>query len=343
MVENFEEFFWRKKIVDKKIKNPRLNYLKRKFLAYLVASRSPTIAVTISFLLLGEWWAIKDILLYPTLVMMLFLILTEFTSGFTNFVFDKKLDIFARKHTVWVFKYISVKEMIIASIICSLLGLYALWYYFNFTTFIMGLFLVVITIFYSAPPIRFKTKPIIDMISNMLIFGSLPFILGYLTTGDDLSSNTLIFGLIMGIPVVSYTLIISWCDIKTDEEFGIKTTSLILGYNWTINVAIILWVLLLFLCIFTLFLDIISISFLVVFPVLMILWLRHIKIKDFVSRQKNIIFFLPISTLLWPISDFLFLYIFTSSIIPLIFFVIEVAIFLKDSKKYYHYLKYLST
>ncbi len=189
MVENFEEVFWGKKINDKKIKNPRLNYLKRKFFAYLVASRSPTIVVSIAFLLLGEWWAIKDLLLHPTLIMMFFIILTEFISGFTNFAFDKKLDIFARKHTVWVFKYISAKEMLVASIICSFIGLSILWYYFNFTTFITGLILVVITVFYSAPPIRFKTKPLLDMISNMLIFGSLPFILICPSVGPDADTS----------------------------------------------------------------------------------------------------------------------------------------------------------
>ena len=89
MVEDFEETFWGKKPADKNIKNLRLNYVKRKIVAYLFASRIPTIPITISFFLLGEWWAIKEFLLYPTLIMMFFLILAEFISGFTNFLFDK--------------------------------------------------------------------------------------------------------------------------------------------------------------------------------------------------------------------------------------------------------------
>ncbi len=330
MVKNFEEFYWGKKFDDKNIKNPRLNYLKRKFLAYLIASRIPTVPITISFLLLGEWWAIKDFLFYPTLIMIFFLILAEFISGFTNFLFDKKLDIFARKHNVWVFKYISDKEMFISSIICSFIGLYFLWYYFDFTLFIVGLILVIITFSYSAPPVRFKTKPLIDMISNMLIFGSLPFVLGWLTTGAKLSMDIFALGLIMGIPVISYTLIISWRDIKTDEEFGIKPTNVILGYNWTIHVAIILWILLLVLCVYNFYLDIITFSFLVVFPVLMILWLRHEKIKDFDLRQKNINFFLPISTMLWPFFVYSSLSFLTMSIIPTVFLIIQIIMFLKD-------------
>ena len=343
MVEDFEEIFWGKKIDDKDIKSPRLTYLKRKFLAYLVASRIPTVPIIISFFLLGEWWAIKDILFYPTIIMMLFLILIEFVSGFTNFLFDKKIDIFARKYTVWIFKYISDKEMLAASFICSFIGLFILWYYFYYTTFIIGLILVAVTFFYSAPPVRFKTKPLVDMLSNMFIFGSIPFILGWLTSGTKLSLNVLLISLIMGIPVISYTLIISWCDIKTDSEFGIKTTSVILGYNWTINLAIILWILLLFLCFFTFYLDLITFSFLAVFPILIILWIRHIniKIKDMGLRQKNIYLFLPISTKLWPLFVFLFLYLFTGSIITVIFLIIEFVIFLKAIKKSYHYSKNL--
>jgi lycopene elongase/hydratase (dihydrobisanhydrobacterioruberin-forming) len=341
MAENFEEFFWGKKIDDENIKNPSSNLLKRKILAYLVASRIPTIPITISFFLLGEWWAIKEFLFYPTLIMMFFLILAEFVSGFTNFLFDKKLDIFARKHNVWIFKYISDKELLISSIICSVVGLYFLWHYFDFTVFIMGSILVIITFLYSMPPVRFKTKPLIDIVSNMLIFGSLPFVLGWLTSGAKTSMDIFILGLIMGIPVISYTLLISWRDIKTDAEFGIKPTNVLLGYNWTIHAAIILWILLLFLCVYKFYLDVITISFLGVFPVLMILWLRHIKLKDL--RQKNINFFLPISTMLWSFLVFLLLCILTCSIIPAIFLIIAILLFFKNSFKIYHSLKHISS
>jgi len=194
---------------------------------------------------------------------------------------------------------------------------------------------------YSMPPVRFKTKPLIDIVSNMLIFGSLPFVLGWLTSGAKTSMDIFILGLIMGIPVISYTLLISWRDIKTDAEFGIKPTNVLLGYNWTIHAAIILWILLLFLCVYKFYLDVITISFLGVFPVLMILWLRHIKLKDL--RQKNINFFLPISTMLWSFLVFLLLCILTCSIIPAIFLIIAILLFFKNSFKIYHSLKHISS
>lgn len=335
MVEDFENFYWKKNNAeDQKISS--LNYLKRKFLAYLVASRSPTIIITVAFLLLGEWLAVKSILLYPTIIMILFLILVEFINGFTNFTFDKTIDIFARKHTIWVFKYISTKEMLAVSALFSIIGLIILWYYFTILITLTGAILIILTILYAAPPIRLKTKPPLDIITNMLILGSLQFILGGMITGLKININFIILALIVGISVVVNNLLISWQDIKTDQELGIKTSCVVLGYNWTIATGIILWVIMIFLSYYYVQLDITTISFLIVLPVLTILWIRHKKLVDYSLRQKNVNLFLSIATTLWCSSIFLYLSIITKSIIPIIFFIIEISALFLNIKIFYY-------
>ena len=344
MVEDFEEIFWKKKITDKEThKKNILVHIKRKLLAYFVASRFPTVTITTAFLLLGEWYAIKQILFYETILMIIFLILAELVNGLSNDFFDKKLDIFARKHTVWVYKYISAEEMLLTAIICSIVSLFILWYYFNLTIFVIGLILIIITFIYSAPPIRLKTKPPIDIISNMLLFGSLPFILGWLVSGNELNLNILVSGVIVGISAISYTLILSWNDIKTDAEFGIKTTFVRLNHDWTINVSIILWIILLIFSVIIFYFNIITISFIIVFPILIFLWQRYQKTTDYKSRQKIIKFFLWASTLLWLSFTYLSLTVLTKSLIPLVFLIIELVILsyeifnmLISKKNHYH-------
>jgi len=332
MVEDFEEVFWGEKISENE--NNILVHIKLKFLAYLVVTRIPGVLVLTAFLLLGEWYAIRQILFIQTLLMIIFLILAHSIIGLTNNFFDKKLDIFARKHTIWTFKYISPKEMLLSATICSITGLFLLWHYFNFTIFIFGLIFIIITFIYSAPPIRLKTRAPMDVISNMLLFGSIPFILGWLITGSKLSFNVLVSGIIVGIAAMSYNLIIGWNDIKTDTEFGIKTTFVRLSYDWTINISIFLWVILLIFSIIIFYFDIITISFIIVFPVLIILWLKYLNTTDYITRQKNINFFLYISFLLWLFFIFFILMVLTKSIIPIISLAIVIAILLYNFIKH---------
>lgn len=286
-------------MADEKLKNTNLNYIKNKFLAYFIAARIPTILVTIAFFLLGEWYAINNILLNKTILMIVFFILVEFVLGLTNFAFDKKIDIFSRKQTMWVHNYISFKEMIISSFIFSIVAILILWYYFDLTILFIGIILILLSIFYSLPPIRLKTKPPLDNISNMFFIGTLPFILGWISTLQQLDFNAIFYGLIFGIPVIAHYLILSTQDIKTDKEFGIKTTSVLLGHRWSVNISVILWFFLIVISIFAFQLDISTISFIIVFPLLVLMCIKYQKTNDFYLRQKIINLLLTISTFIW--------------------------------------------
>lgn len=101
---------------------------------------------------------------------------------------------------------------------------------------ILGIF-ILLSYSYSAPPIRFKSKPILDSGSNILY--ALPGFLGYfLTTGSLPSINTML---------ACWT----WCsamhlfsaipDIEPDQKAGLMTTAVKYGKRKSLLICTSLW------------------------------------------------------------------------------------------------------
>lgn len=321
-----EELFWSKKSKNedkKKASKPR--YIINKFLAYLFASRIFTITVLIAFFLLGEWYSSRSIPLYPSVQIVFFLICFQIVHGLTNMVFDKTLDIFSRKALVYVFKYISTTEMLISSAIFLIIGLAVLWF-INFTIFVVGLILMLITIIYAAPPIRLKTKPPFDTITNALEFGTLPFILGWLATGGQLTSTLCIYSIIMGLPPITCYYLVSWQDIKTDSEFGINNSCTKLGHDSTIYASVIIWIIAMILSpIFFGLFSLFSIVTIITFPIILAALIVYKKLKTYDDRMNALKFFIVIANSVWPDVVLIVLSIWTVSLIPiisLVFFII---------------------
>lgn len=336
MVRDFEEIFWKKKLENNGEFSPgKLTHIKKKILAYLVASRFVNILNMIAFMFLGIWYAVGYFPVYSTLILIFFIAMVQFTH-LTNMVFDKKLDIFARKHTIWVFKYISSEEMSLMSVLSFFIGIFVLLF-INISVFLFGFILMALTVLYSLPPIRFKTKPPMDSISNMLILGTFPFFVGWLSTDTLFDLNALIYGLVFGLPVITYYLIISWQDIKTDKEFGIKTTCTALGYDLTIYASLIIWFVLILLSLYLFYIDVSTISFIIVFPILIYMLIKYNKQSEYKKREININFSLFLSDFIWINFIYLSLSYLSFSIIPFMFFVFTLIIFLKVQLNFYQH------
>jgi 4-hydroxybenzoate polyprenyltransferase len=338
MVRDFEEIFWKKKLENNsEVKPKNFTYLKKKFLAYLVASRFVNILNMAAFMFLGIWYAVGYFPFNSTLITIFFIIMVQFVH-LTNMVFDKKLDIFARKHTIWVFKYISSEEMSLMSVLSFFIGIFVLLF-INISVFLFGFILMALTVLYSLPPIRFKTKPPMDSISNMLILGTFPFLVGWLSTGTLFNLNALIYGLIFGLPVITYYLIISWQDIKTDKEFGIKTTCTVLGYDLTIYTSLIIWFVLILLSLYLFYIDISTISFLLIFPILIYMSIIYNKNSEYKKKERNINIFLSLSDLVWVGFIYLSLSYLCLSIIPFVFFIFSLMLSLTS---FFRNVKFIS-
>lgn len=91
--------------------------------------------------------------------------------------------------------------------------------------------------FYSAPPLRFKSTPVIDSISNVLYF--LPGLLAY----HELTGLFPHWSLILAFAcwTTAMHLYSAIPDIKFDRKAGLKTTAVVLGKKMSLWVCFFLW------------------------------------------------------------------------------------------------------
>lgn len=101
------------------------------------------------------------------------------------------------------------------------------------TSFIIFL---VLSTFYSMPPIRFKSKPIIDFSSNILY--AMPAIFGYLQTGNTPSPLIIIALFFWTAAMHLYSAV---PDIVPDKKAKLKTTAVILGKKTSLLLCLIFW------------------------------------------------------------------------------------------------------
>jgi len=118
-----------------------------------------------------------------------------------------------------------------------------------------------------------------------------------------------VYGIIVGLPVISYYLFISSFDIEKDKEANVETSCTKLGFNNTIRVGIALYFIgfvlsIIFLGLF----SILTISFIVCSPL----------ISALVIKNKNIFkMLITASYFFWTGTILIMLFIFSFSLIPI--------------------------
>jgi 4-hydroxybenzoate polyprenyltransferase len=95
----------------------------------------------------------------------------------------------------------------------------------------------ILATFYSAPPFRFKSKPIIDSASNILY--AFPGFIAYSAlTGEMVSFSVLLLTLCWTAAMHLYSAI---PDIKADKEAGLYTSAILLGQKVSLLACFVLW------------------------------------------------------------------------------------------------------
>jgi len=212
----------------------------RIFIMYLLLSRINIWLICVSLFLFGEWYSIKSLPLVNTLLCISSLWCIMSGGSILNNFFDKDLDTNAGKAIVLNFAFLPPQKSLSLSIFLSLIGCFLL-IFVNLFSFLIGLVLVVVCSSYSTPPIRTKNIFILDIIWNGIGGGTLPFMLGCSSANSLFSINTFIYGAIFGFLLASYYLFNELTDVKTDNQYGAKTSATKLGINCTIFAAIILY------------------------------------------------------------------------------------------------------
>jgi 4-hydroxybenzoate polyprenyltransferase len=106
----------------------------------------------------------------------------------------------------------------------------------SLTRYLMLSFLL-LSVLYSAPPIRFKSRPFLDSASNILY--AVPGFLGYALAGGVLAPGIII--LAAGLWTASMHLYSAIPDIESDFRSGLITTATVLGRLKSLALCAFMW------------------------------------------------------------------------------------------------------
>lgn len=102
---------------------------------------------------------------------------------------------------------------------------------------VITMLFVSLSYFYSAEPLRFKEKPLLDSSSNVLYI--LPGVFAYyLASGTLPPTLVLVAGFLHTFAMHLFSAV---PDIEFDAETGIKTTAVLLGRNLSLLVCLLSW------------------------------------------------------------------------------------------------------
>lgn len=217
--------------------------MKNNIIKYLKISRYRFWFYTAGPFLLGIILGIDSIeeILNPQMFFLLFYFLIPFNFFIyaINDYFDQDTDIFNPKKTnqetaykkefLPIFKF-GLTTFVLFSIVAVLL--------LNPLNRHLLIFLILISFFYSAPPLRFKSKPFIDSLSNVLY--AIPGFIGFLYISN---TSTLPFEAIyIGIAYTGAMHLFSAVpDIESDKKAKLKTTAVFFGEKISLYLCLFLW------------------------------------------------------------------------------------------------------
>lgn len=174
----------------------------------------------------GFLFPLRDIILFYAIVL-LFL-----AFGFSvNDCFDTKEDKYRQDRVnPVVAKEISFKGSLVLSVLPGVFGL-TLSNIFGLKIFLFSLVGALLGFFYSAPPLRMKSKPWLDLISHGLFAGAFLIILPFLIFQSKLTT----FHYLITFSVFYLSIILELRnhleDYEVDKRAGLRTTVCVFGYQ----------------------------------------------------------------------------------------------------------------
>jgi 4-hydroxybenzoate polyprenyltransferase len=114
-----------------------------------------------------------------------------------------------------------------------------LFFQTNLERILFSIFLL-LSYFYSSPPLRFKEKPFLDFSSNYLYI--MPGIFAYSMVSNYLPSIIILTGAYFHISAMHIFSAIP--DIEYDRAAGIKTTPVFIGEKYALILTLIFWLIL---------------------------------------------------------------------------------------------------
>jgi 4-hydroxybenzoate polyprenyltransferase len=172
----------------------------------------------------GFLFPLKDIIIFY------FLVLLFLAFGFSiNDRFDLKEDKYKKNRVNLVAnKEISLKSSLILAISPGTLAL-ILSFFFGFKIFLFSFAGIAIAFSYSAPPLRFKSRPLIDLISHGLFAGVFWFFLPLLVFKQSLN----LFHYLIAFSIFYLSIILELRnhleDYEADKKANLRTSVCVFG------------------------------------------------------------------------------------------------------------------
>jgi len=156
-----------------------------------------------------------------------------------NDYFDRDTDVFNQKKGTMEYRFKLADENFLSGLIkiCVFISIIFILFLQPFLAKLTAALFTFLSYFYSATPLRFKTKPIIDSVSNVLYI--LPGIIGYLQTSTTHPPVSIIIGLWCW--VMAMHLFSAIPDINSDKKANILTTAVYLGKSKSLLLCTFLW------------------------------------------------------------------------------------------------------
>ncbi|OIO44492.1 MAG: hypothetical protein COY72_01550 [Candidatus Nealsonbacteria bacterium CG_4_10_14_0_8_um_filter_35_10] len=228
----------------------------------------------------GFLFPFKDIIIFWAIVLLLL------AFGFSvNDVFDTKEDKYhLEKENLLVSQKISFSKGLAFSIFLGISGL-ALSAFFGLRIFLFCLAAFLLGFFYSAPPIRFKGRPFLDLISHGLFAGALIFFFPVLVFNKKLDFFHYLIGFSFFYLSAMAELRNHLEDYGTDKKAGLKTVVAVLKYQ--ISKGLLDFLAIFFpLILFPVFLSI-SLKYLFLFLILTAIFLFFFLFRKNYKSLKN--------------------------------------------------------
>lgn len=155
-----------------------------------------------------------------------------------NDLFDKETDDLNKKKKTKETKISNQNRMLYRfAVVCSILFTLPLFVILNEKSQLLLIIFLILSYFYSAPPLRFKARPILDFSSNILY--GMPAFIAYTQISNQWPD--LVVWLVIFCWTGAMHLFSAIPDIGPDKKVGIKTTAVMLGKKKSLYLCSVLW------------------------------------------------------------------------------------------------------
>lgn len=174
----------------------------------------------------GFLFSVKEIIMFWTIIF------SFLGFGFSiNDCFDTKEDVYDKtKENPLITDKASFKKSLFFAFVIGVLGL-GLSAFFGLKIFLFCLLGLLIGFFYSAPPIRFKSRPFLDLISHGFFAGVFLFILPFLIFKTEITRVYWVIASYIFYFSITLEMRNHLEDYESDKTAGINTSVVFLGYD----------------------------------------------------------------------------------------------------------------